>query len=155
MKLPGCVPVCGPVVVLYVCISVLLCEREGGYLLSLKRKRVCFDPALSTESSKCHSPRNVIHKIIHSIIHTALPSLSCYNRPLTLSSCLSLTVSVHFLPLSYGYIDIYLSVSIFTSQLLTVHSLTLISVFIFFVVFCLVFFFSFPLCFSPSVLRAE
>lgn len=73
IMLPGCVCPCPCLCMCVFMFCCGLCEGEGGYLLSLKRRRECFDHALSTESSKCHSPQNVIHKIIHSIIHTALP----------------------------------------------------------------------------------
>lgn len=147
---------CGVVSLFCVCVFLFCCVTEkGGIYLSLKWKRLCFDPALSTEKlqmslpSKCHSQNHSLH---HS--HSS-PSLSCFYQSLALSPRLSVTVSKYFLPLSCGYIAIYLYVSIFTSQLLTVHSLTLISVFIFLsisVLFCFFFYFVFS---SPPFMLNE
>lgn len=92
----GCQAVC-PCVVLSLCLMCvfLFCcgvyEREGEHLLSLKQKRMCFDPALLTEklqmslASKCNSQNHSL------IVHTALP---LFPAIIDLSLCLPVYLSL-------------------------------------------------------------
>ena len=117
----GCQAVC-PCVVLSLCLMcvyfcfVAVCMMEKGSISSHWSRHDC---ALilrsSLKSSKCHSPQNVIHKIIHSsftqLSLSFLRLLTSHFVSLSISHCNSL-----FSP-SFTWIYRYISVHLYTSPL--------------------------------------